>query len=197
MYRCKFGRRGSFLTDNCHVDIYKNWLLDCPEYASSHITIKELAMINEAVQAWAPYHNGHHLFIACDNMAAVFMTNTGATRHSVAARILRNMADTALKYDISITAYHIKGEVNDIPDSISRLHATGQLLRLSSLLSNHYHPFVHPTYFLPCHMSYMSYLFLLPQVTRYHSWMQKSHITGHIASPRQQCGHTDHTFRAI
>ena len=131
--------------------------------------------MNEAVQSWASSHEGYHFYIASDNIAAVHMTNTLATRHSLAAKILRNMADTALKYNVSITAFHIEGSINHIPDSISRLHAPGQLLRLSSLLCTYYHPNVHPTYFLPNHMSYASHVFLLPQLKKFHSQLYQWH----------------------
>ena len=158
---------GAFLHAN-KAWIYRNWLLDKPEIANSNITIKELAMINEALQAWAPLHPHHHFLIECDNMAAVHMTNSGATRHFRAAQLLRCMANTALKYHITVTAKHIRGETNDIPDSISRLHAPGQMIRLSNHLHRRCYPLPHPTYFLLNHMSYLAYLFLLPQVTRYH-----------------------------
>ena len=59
---------------------------------------------------------------------------------------------TALKYNITITAKHISGETNKTPDSISRLRAPGQMLRLSINLHNFYRPQLHPTYFLLNHV---------------------------------------------
>lgn len=182
---------GAFLRAN-RAWIYRNWLLDKPEVASHSITVKELAMIHDAIETWAPLHPHHHFLVECDNLAAVHMTNSGATRHYRAAQLLRCMADTALKYDITITANHIRGTTNDIPDSISRLHAPGQLIRLSSHLRNLYHPLPHPTYCLLNHMSYLSYLFLLPQVLQHHriplNWITRLPSSAPIAShpPQQQ-----------
>ena len=166
---------GAFLRPG-NAWIYRNWLLDKPSIANSNITIKELAMINEAIQTWAPLHPNHHFYIECDNMAAVHMTNSGATRHHIAAQLLRCITDRAQQHNITITATHIQGEMNEIPDSISRLHTPGQMLRLSSLLHHLYYPSPHPTFCLLNHMSYFSSLFLMPQVINYHKKLPVRHI---------------------
>ena len=121
---------GAFLHAN-KAWIYRNWLLDKPEIANSNVTIKELAMINEALQAWAPLHPHHHFLIECNNMAAVHMTNSGATRHFRAAQLLRCMANTALKYDITVTAKHIRGETSSSSSpSISKMTRQCWCLRI-------------------------------------------------------------------
>ena len=175
---------GAFLRPG-NAWIYRNWLLDKPSIANSNITIKELAMINEAIQTWAPLHPNHHFHIECDNMAAVHMTNSGATRHHIAAQLLRGITDRAQQHNITITATHIQGEMNEIPDSISRLHTPGQMLRLSSLLHHLYYPSPHPTFCLLNHMSYFPSLFLMPQVTNYHkklhNWTTKYNSYAHTA----------------
>jgi hypothetical protein len=148
--------------------IYRNWLIDQPSIAHSHITIKELAMIAIAVETWGPHYPEQHFYIACDNIAAVLMTNSGATRNYLAAGLLKRIFAIALKFNLSITAYHIAGVLNEIPDSISRLHSPGQMLRLSSLLNDFYHPDCHPTYILLNNMSSLSHIFLLPRLANYY-----------------------------
>ena len=146
--------------------MHTNWAIDCPSLVSSSINIKELAMIQQAVSAWGPKYPGHHIVIETDNMAAAYMVNKKSARHGQAASLIKTIATIALQYDLSVAATYLPGHLNDIPDSISRLHSTGQFLRLSSLLSSLYGPAGHPTYCLVDHMSPLTWLFLLPQVQK-------------------------------
>ena len=159
--------------------VHVNWAIDRPSLVSASINVKELAMIEQAVHVWGPLHRGHHFAVETDNIAAAFMVNNKSARSGLAASLVRSIASTALRYGLSVTAMHVPGVTNDIPDSISRLHSPGQFLRLSALLSTHYGPTGHPTYCLIDHMSPLTLLYLLPQVHKalnsLGSWIKRLH----------------------
>ena len=146
--------------------VYTNWAIDRPALSNAHINTKELGMIREAIHCWGPTYPNHHLNIFCDNMTAVHITNTGAARNPLAARIIKDIAKLALKWNLTISANHIPGHLNELADSISRLHIPGQFYRFSTLLSKMHKPDYHPTYNLLCNMSPLTLCFLLPQVQK-------------------------------
>lgn len=114
----------------CQGDwIYCNWHNDAPAIASQHINIKELAMIYIAVSHWAPNYPGHKFIVQSDNWASVCMVNKGSSRHPTALKLLRNMATVAMKYNISVVATFLPGQLNILSDSISRFHEKGQIAR--------------------------------------------------------------------
>ena len=160
---------GGAFSDNSGAWIHTNWAIDRPALFNSHINIKELGMIREAIKCWGGLHPNHHFIIRCDNIAAVYMTNTGAARHPQAAAIMKDIAHMALTWNLTISAVFLPGRLNDLADSISRLHIPGQFLRLSSLLSARHMLGIHPDYDLLNNMSPLTLLFLLPQVTKLHN----------------------------
>ena len=157
--------------------MHANWAIDRPDLTSGHINLKELAMIDIALKAWAPDYPGHDFMFQCDNVTAVHTVNTGAAKHPKAMAIIKSIADTAVKHCITLTAAYIPGRYNQVADSISRLHIPGQFFRLSALLNDLHHPGTHPTYCLLNHMSPLTMLFLSPQVAQlqsvYSSWMRR------------------------
>lgn len=108
-----------------------NWLLDMPHLANSHINIKELSIIQQAVRVWAPLLRGHHINILTDNSTSAFLVNKLYSRHPVASQLLKYIATDALAYDVTISCQHIPGESNIIPDALSRLHQPGQWCRFA------------------------------------------------------------------
>ena len=159
--------------------IYTNWILDNPNISTQHINIKELAMIQQAIQRWAPQYPQHHLIIETDNKASYYWLNKGYARHPVAEKLLMSIADIALLYKVTITCLFIPGINNDMADAISRLHARGQVYRFMSLLSNYNLGYLLPhALHLPFHMSLLSAAFLLPQFLRWRavsmSWTMRS-----------------------
>ena len=156
--------------------VYANWALDRPDIANTHINVKELAMIGEALTRWAPMFPGHHFCVQTDNVTAAHHVNKGYAKGYYPSKILKDIEVIAHGYQITISAHYLPGVSNEIPDGISRLHSSSEFARLSSLLSILSRPAGHQTYFLPLHMSPASCLFLLPQVLKYHSsanWMRK------------------------
>lgn len=144
---------GVFCGGDC---TYVNWLIDRPSISSKHINIKELAAVEIAVCTYAPLLPNSHLIIYSDNTSVCHIVNKGYSRNACAAKLLRNIAVTSLEYNCRITACHIPGDLNDIPDAISRLHQRGQRLRLLSLLRQ-YNPAAIPV----CGMSSLSNYYLL------------------------------------
>jgi hypothetical protein len=178
---------------------YINWAIDRPSLANAHINVKELAIIEEALRAWAPAYPGHHVYIQTDNITAAHWVNKGAARGYQPSLMLKQIAEVALKYNITIGCYYIRSENNQIPDAISRLHQPGQLLRLSTLLSPLFTA-GHPTYFLPSHMSCLSWFFLLPQVMRllnlWRSWTERSVNSGQTLLQNLRKSATSHSSSA-
>ena len=170
---CNIGG-GVFLPSKGHWH-YTNFLLDKPHLANAHINIKELAMVQEAIKIVGPTSQGQHIRVLTDNMTMMNWINKLTARSHTAAMILKNIAESAIKWDLTINCSHIRGCHNTIADTISRLHQPGQLYHLCSLLRTFHNDF-HPTYFLPFHMSPLSALFLYPQSHRLHqkcmSWIK-------------------------
>lgn len=160
---CSVGAGGFCFNDGdfCYI----NWLLDKPCLANSHINLKELATVWLCLDRWAPAYQGHHFDVYTDSFMTACALNNRYSSNNLASRILRLVAQLIMRHDITITAHFIKGSTNDIADAISRLHSPGQALRLSSLLSDIYgdSEFV---YFMPCHMSNVSFNFMLPSLQR-------------------------------
>jgi len=151
--------------------LYINFIIDRPMLASQHINIKELAMVKDAVHYWAPQFVNHHFNILTDNQAAVYMVNKGYSRHPVAAALLRDIALICQQYDCTVSASHIPGVLNEIPDAISRLHQHGQFERFVALLNLLY---ADQTIHKKCTMSPLSHLFIFHRhLINSASWIQK------------------------
>ena len=144
---------------------YINWILDKPYLANAHINIKELAATVVSLQRWAPAYQGKHIKILTDNFMTTCVINNHYASNSMANKLLKQISALVIKHNIIITAHYLKGSLNDLADAISRLHSTGQVMRLSSLL-NDFFGTCHPPYWLPLHMSLSSLQFLSP-------WFQK------------------------
>ncbi|KAK7096980.1 hypothetical protein V1264_004022 [Littorina saxatilis] len=105
---------------------YTAWLPDSPHLTSAHINVKELAITVSALHRWAPQLQRRHVVIVTDNSAAQAMLNKDTSPCSPAARLLRQLSSLAIALDITVSAIHIPGADNHIPDAISRLHLPGQ-----------------------------------------------------------------------
>lgn len=153
---------GGFLPNDGDF-FYTNWLLDKPWLANAHINLKELATVMICLDRWAAAYPGHHFYVYSDNFMATCAINNRYSANVTASNILRHIGQLVIKHDISISAHFIKGDDNDIADAISRLHSSGQALRLSSLLGRFFgrNDFV---YYMPFHMSNASFEFLLPRL---------------------------------
>ena len=87
------------------------------------------------LQIWGPRYPKHHFIIQTDNKTALCNINTLAARSTIATFLVKQLACISEECEITFEGRFIPGALNDIADSISRLHSPGQFLRLSALLS--------------------------------------------------------------
>ena len=171
----------------CQGDwLYVNWLLDRPYLASHHINIKELAMAVEATARWAPLLQGYQLNIFTDNMMTCHILNSRRAYNTQAVKLVQQLAALATQFNVAIRGYYVPGIENEITDSISRLNARGQAQRLSALLAAFNSCFT--LYYVPFHMSFKSYQFLVPQFQgmwrSWHNWTRKFRNSVRMPWPR-------------
>lgn len=147
--------------------IHRNWVIDRPDIATANINVKEFAMIEEAIKAWAPSNRGAHFEIQTDNLATVYVINKCHARSLTATRILKNICNISFQYNITIQAVFLPGKYNNIADSISRLHCPGQFSRMCSLLDSWcFQMGVQNTYMLLNNMSTITFIFICPQLNK-------------------------------
>jgi len=103
-----------------------------------HINILELLALVVACLAWADVLRGKRVVVWCDNIATVWVINTGKTRDSYMQALLRELCYFTAVHDCEIYARHIPGIQNRVPDMLSRWEisksAREQFLREESLI---------------------------------------------------------------
>ena len=139
---------------------YSNLLVDAPELAPLHINFKEALCIVFALRRWAPFLRDKTINIFCDNTAAVAMLNKGTTRNRVMMDYLRQLFWYSATYNFRLKVFHIPGKFNVWADHVSRLHQEEHFLALCQHQLSRFGPSAlnSPA---TCHMSQLSYLFLL------------------------------------
>ena len=65
--------------------------------------------------------------------------NRGTCKNPFVMKYLRRLFWLMVKFNFKLHAVYIPGELNSIPDSISRLHEQGQWTRLCILLKHWFH----------------------------------------------------------
>ena len=176
----------------CGDSLYLNFILDRPMLAYQHISIKELAMVKEAVHYWAPQFEGHHFSILTDNQAEPYMINKGYSKHHIATTLLQEIALISQRFNCNVSASYIPGVLNDIPDAISRFHQFGQYERFVKLV-NQLH--TDQTRFKRCTISPISHLFIF-QRHQINSavWTKKWQHWEHTHLLKQKREHTRAAF---
>ena len=139
---------------------YTAWSADLPFLTNEHINVKELAIAVAAIFQWAPLLHNRNIVIATDNTATLGIINKGTSPAPAATRLLRPLSALAIHLGSTISAVHIPGHLNHIPDAISRMHCQGHLSRLGHLLYEQCFPFPK----LEDHMTKDSLAFLLRQI---------------------------------
>lgn len=87
---------------------------------SSHITVKELTPIIIAGAVWGTNWKGHTVLLRSDNMATVNILSSGKSHNKEAMHLMRCLAFTKAKWQISVVAEHIPGIQNTLADALSR-----------------------------------------------------------------------------
>ena len=144
-------RRGGLYGHNW---FYVNFQADFPQIADAHINTLELFTVLEAARRWGHLWRGRHVRIRSDNSATVNSINKGTSRSTGFMWCLRQLHWLAVKHDFELSACHIKGELNYLADTVSRLHVPGQFQRFLKMIK--------PLSFVNCfyNMSYQSFLAL-------------------------------------
>ena len=139
---------------------YTAWSADLLFLTNEHINVKELAIAVAAIFQWAPLLHNRNNVIATDNTATLGIINKGTSPAPAATRLLRPLSALAIHLGSTISAVHIPGHLNHIPDAISRMHCQSHLSRLGHLLYEQCFPFPK----LEDHMTKDSLAFLLRQI---------------------------------
>lgn len=134
-------------TDSCNVGAgvffqgdweYFNWSVDAPNYQSHHINYKEVMAIVLACHRWGESWCNRHVKVITDSTVACAIINKGTCKDPLVMMALRRLFWLQVTLNFSLSAIHIPGVLNEIPDCISRLHQPNQLRRLYLLLCNWY-----------------------------------------------------------
>ena len=155
---------------------YLHWKMDYPDIYPLHINYKEVMAVLLAANRWAPLWQNADVTVVTDSMVAKCIINKGTCKQEQVMGCLRRLFWLQVQYNFRLNAIHIPGCLNQIPDSISRLHEPGQILRLQSLL-NHWHQLSGHKIIWDNHMSHAALQVVLPLIRRWRSrlsWTWKS-----------------------
>ena len=156
---------------------YHNFLLDPPPHALLHVNHEEtLAMILAAKRCHQAWSN-KHVIIHSDNEAAVHIFIKGSTDNPVIMSELRALFWLSATFNFCITGQHIKGTLNTVADSISRLHNPTHVLTLNQVLSHWFPAQTHLQAPLHYHISDYSSAFLFSRFAPGNSGTQSSYRT--------------------
>ncbi|XP_033730957.1 uncharacterized protein LOC117320473 [Pecten maximus] len=86
------------------------------------INCLELLTIVVSVKLWGALFRGKKIVINCDNSASVAVINSGRSRVAFMQGCLREICFHAAIHEFELRARHIEGELNRIPDHLSRWH---------------------------------------------------------------------------
>ena len=105
---------------------YFNWTVDFPQVKDLHINNKEVVAALLGVSVFAPSFQGKDVLIVTDSTVAKAVLNKGRSRSCFVNDLLRELFWLTESFGIRIRAVHCPGALNQLPDSISRLHENGQ-----------------------------------------------------------------------
>ena len=115
---------------------YIHWKKDYPQYHHLHINYKEVLAVLLSAKRWGHMWRGADVTVVTDSVVAKSVINKGTCINPVVMDALRGLFWVQVMYDFKLHAIHFPGTLNQLPDSISRLHEPGQILRLQSLINN-------------------------------------------------------------
>ena len=149
---------------------YIHWVLDMPHTASEHINVKETM----AIYRWAPQLANSQVIIHTDNITTKASSNKGTSRNPRIMDHLRNIHGLAQQFNFHITARYLKGEVNIIADTISRMTSSAHAQYIYSLTSLS-SPQSSTAFICYCHpnMSHQSLWYMLQMHPWDPPWMQQ------------------------
>ena len=134
---------------------------DLPLASKLHINYKEVCAAVQSVERWAEHWRDSQVVFHTDNMTAKAVLNKGRSKNVFINKCLRRMFWLSVQYNFTVRAIYVPGQINMIPDTISRLHEKGKCKMLFELLANWSHSFVCYPLNWSGHMSTLAYEFLL------------------------------------
>ena len=78
-----------------------------------------------AVQMFGIKLANKHINFHCDNKAVVQVINKQSCKDPKLMKLTRHLVLTSMQYNIKFSASHIPGEINHLPDALSRLQMIG------------------------------------------------------------------------
>lgn len=104
-----------------------------------HINALELLAIMVGLKLWGKLLFGKRIRVYCDNKASVDVLNAGRSRDAILQDLLREICFLAATYSFEIRAVHLAGNLNRMPDALSRWHLDlKHKIEFSSLTYNVY-----------------------------------------------------------
>ena len=119
---------------------------DVPAATGLHINYKEVIAAVSAIEMWAHKFVGKTVVIHThtDSTATKGIINKGRTVNAYINSMLRKLFWVCVKHDVQVIAVSVSGVLNQMADTISRLHERGKLDLLWILLSNWFHAVLLP-----------------------------------------------------
>lgn len=149
--------------------VYMNWKCDVPAVCDFHINYKEVMAVILAANRWASRWINCTVTVVTDSTVTKAIINRGTCRNTFVMENLRQLFWLSVKFNFKLVSIHIPGVLNQLPDSISRLHERGQVLRLHSLLKNWFHCKFNGFFInWSDHMSFAALQVIQPQLEHWH-----------------------------
>ncbi len=84
------------------------------------IALKELVPVYLAMTIWFPYFKSKTILFNVDNISVMYIINSQSSPDVKIMSLVSKLVVIAMLFDITISAAHIAGKHNVIPDHISR-----------------------------------------------------------------------------
>ena len=94
-----------------------------------HIGVREIFTIYVLISMFGHLMRNHNIVLLCDDPGDVDIINKQSTRCKHTMQIIRPLTLKLVEFNIHLSAKHIPGHKNIIPDRISRFQTTKELLR--------------------------------------------------------------------
>ena len=98
---------------------YPRWFLGKHDYKITHL---ELWAIIIAMRIWGEQVTGKVFRVKMDNEAVAQIVNSGRSQDLLLQKLLRELLWWTSKYECKIKSVHLSGQVNCMPDLLSRWH---------------------------------------------------------------------------
>ncbi len=145
--------------------VFINWKTDYPNLKQAHINVKEAMMVLIASWRWASVWCNSKVIVRIDNFTAASAISKGTSKSAPVMNIVRQLFWVAVCHNFDIKCWFLPGCENILADSLSRLFEIDKLNTAAIWLHWKYEWFklMWPVFLLQ-HMSYKTFLLLIPQV---------------------------------